>query len=622
MITMTNRAAGRLLVSRAVRLLGLFALLLATASPHAQTTTTYSHTYFGNLPDEGNPGWHSELQGIDHDDSHWYFAQNSLANFTPEAFGADGIPGKCGLLTSNGIWRCPNPRLWRTPASISLGQSVSCGNPATGSDEPICTSLFAAAPDVWRLGYDHFGDIGYYAADATHHYVCVPIEGKLRGGPSLPGAFAFFNADDLSFVAWTPADGVHETAAWCTIDPSGHLYSSFKNADGETDTVLKYRVDWAALAGDAPAARVTQVGAVTLVDEVGDPLTLREYLQGGTFASPTLLYLSNGQGDYDPCVECGIHAFELSSTTPGMACGPTDGDCIARRVSHSTNGSGAFNFEFHPGWSRYEEPEGLTWWDLTAPGAPVVPGVTSANRRVDQTQLHAVLLDNDYPDGDDVYVKHYRVDVATAPITGLSVDPSVVDFGSTDVGTSKAATVRVSNLGTAELTVRALDLVGGGGVFEFTSPVVPPVILAPSADTDVGLRFTPTAGGLATASLAIASNDAARPAVTVPLSGQGVSLVDQARRLLEILDEGIAQSLLVAVGPAGSAANRGAAFRQMLERALDAIVQGDLTTACNQLQSAYLLVDGVTRPADFIAGPEAAAFAAQIQALRAHLGCP
>ena len=131
----------------------------------------------------------------------------------------------------------------------------------------------------------------------------------------------------------------------------------------------------------------------------------------------------------------------------------------------------------------------------------------------------------------------------------------------------------------------------------------------------------PTTGGLVTATLSIRSTDPGRPTVTVPLSGQGVSLVDQARDLLDTFDGGMAQGVLVALGPGGSAANRSAAFRDMLQRALAAILRGDIATACDQLGSAYSLVDGSDQPADFIGGSKAAAFAAQIADLRAHLGC-
>ena len=34
------------------------------------------HTYLGNRPAEGNPGWHEEGQGFAHDQDFWYATQN------------------------------------------------------------------------------------------------------------------------------------------------------------------------------------------------------------------------------------------------------------------------------------------------------------------------------------------------------------------------------------------------------------------------------------------------------------------------------------------------------------------------------------------------------------------
>jgi len=77
----------------------------------------------------------------------------------------------------------------------------------------------------------------------------------------------------------------------------------------------------------------------------------------------------------------GIHVFDLST---------------GKRIQRSTNGYGYFNYEFHPGGTIQEEPEGITIWDLDDGRALGIRG-----------QLHVLLLDNDWPDDDDVYVKHY-----------------------------------------------------------------------------------------------------------------------------------------------------------------------------------------------------------------------
>ena len=448
--------------------------------------------------------------------------------------------------------------------------------------------------------------------------MCVPLEGKLSGQPSLPGAFAFFRAEDLSFVAFAAAPGLNSVSAWCAIDDSGHIYSGPRTPADFTGFVNKYALNWAGLALAVPEPNLALVGTVALVGEDGNPLSLSKYVQGGTFANANLLYLLNGQGDED-CPDCGIHAFELSHNTTGGSCGATDGDCTARRVARSTRGDGAFKYEFHPGWSRYEEPEGLTWWDLTAPNAPSVPGTTSSGLRVADTQLHAILLDNDFLE-DDVYVKHYRVEVP--PVTGIAVDPSAIAFDRTDIGASKTEILRVSNRGGADLSLNALEIAGGGGAFTFPSPIVPPVVLAPGTSADVAVRFTPTTAGPAAATLSIASTDPVRPQVTIPLSGDGISLVEQARQLLEAFDQSLADGLLVPVGAGSSASRRAAAFRLMLVQGLALVDQGNLVGACVQFQSAYQHVDGADRPADLIAGSRAAAFAAEIAELLAHLGCP
>ncbi|MGC5585832.1 hypothetical protein [Ornithinimicrobium sp. W1665] len=49
--------------------------------------------------------------------------------------------------------------------------------------------------------------------------------------------------------------------------------------------------------------------------------------------------------------------------------------------------------------SKFEEVEGVTIWkDVSHDGQP--------------TQVHVILLDNDWPDGDDIYFKHYQVPTA------------------------------------------------------------------------------------------------------------------------------------------------------------------------------------------------------------------
>lgn len=222
-------------------------------------------------------------------------------------------------------------------------------------------------------GYDHFGDPDLH--DGTLY---VPLEGTRRIAvfltvPRVP-RIAAFRASDLQFL-WSAPLPEQQKAGWCAIDSKGVLLSSNSTV---TPRVRK---------GEGPLFRYriggksfTFLDRLVLRDEQGTPLVL-DTMQGGAFADDHHLYISCGYYK-NPHPSWGIHLFDLRTQ---------------RRVVRSTNGSGAFNYEFHPGGSTDEEPEGLTYWDLDGRNAPGIHG-----------QLHAILLDND-SNGDDVYFKHYRV---------------------------------------------------------------------------------------------------------------------------------------------------------------------------------------------------------------------
>lgn len=222
-------------------------------------------------------------------------------------------------------------------------------------------------------GYDHFGD-----PDIHRGRLYVPLEGKRRifwslTVPRVP-RIAAFQASDLQFL-WSARLPRQRQAPWCAIDSRGVLVSS------------NSRVTPRAAVGEGPLFRYRIEGTtlrfldrVVLRDERGTPVVL-DSMQGGTFADDDHLYIGCGYYE-DPHPSWGLHLFDMRTQ---------------RRVVRSTNGSGSFNYEFHPGGGTDEEPEGLTYWDLDGRNAPGIEG-----------QLHAILLDND-ANGDDVYFKHYRV---------------------------------------------------------------------------------------------------------------------------------------------------------------------------------------------------------------------
>lgn len=367
----------------------LFAASVAAPPVAAQSGCTYTHTYLGNNPKEKEPGWHKEAQGIAHDNTHWYFSQNNVTSFTSLIFPLNPRKGT----------------LWRIPATRDLAADVSCDSPGV-----TCRQL---EDTVLRdHGYNHFGDLEWHDG-----FLLVGLE-----GPGVAPLVVVFRGDEtlelVDYAELTEQRG----AGWATVDPSGFLYSSTKEPDSNFHRVFhKYAVAWDLLKSQN-RLQIALSGIVHVLDEQGQPLAL-EHMQGGAFSDDgRTLYLSNGFSKGSPTL-WGLHVFEATTAGSDAPCGSAPGDCVARRVQRSTNGSGAFNYEFHPSWSKYEEPEGITYWDLDAPGAPVTGGLTSSGLPV-RGQLHALLLDNDF-DADDVYVKHYRASVSCAPEAGIGVVPGM-----------------------------------------------------------------------------------------------------------------------------------------------------------------------------------------------------
>lgn len=118
------------------------------------------------------------------------------------------------------------------------------------------------------------------------------------------------------------------------------------------------------------------------------------YMQGGVFSPWGDFYLSVGKST-SPASETrgGLHLFRR---TP-------DGSAfhhIHKSVNESHDpGDPVFAYEYHPTTLRGQEPEGIDWWNRDNPEGARYRG-----------QLHAVLLNNDRTNDDQVWLKHYRVD--------------------------------------------------------------------------------------------------------------------------------------------------------------------------------------------------------------------
>jgi hypothetical protein len=294
------------------------------------------YEFLGDYPSDREAGWTEDIQGVTHDNDYWFFTQI--------------------------------PVLWKFPVWMDLNEYINAANPARGilkTDIPIALS---------SSGYKHFGDLDHY-----NGHLFVPMEG------TSPPVIAVFRAADLHFVGSFPLIhpcGDHSMrpqvhAAWCAINPkNGELITSDgKIARGGHDFCLFcFRIDHNALAAGRVTARCVSFKHLIV------PFTL-EQMQGGAFSEDgSLLFLTHGL--YKDCDEkkCGIKVFDWGHS--GL-------------VASSVNGSGSFNFEFHQG--DYQEPEGITIWDLDNGRAPHIGG-----------QVHAIMLENDRFSADDLYFKHYR----------------------------------------------------------------------------------------------------------------------------------------------------------------------------------------------------------------------
>ena len=122
----------------------------------------------------------------------------------------------------------------------------------------------------------------------------------------------------------------------------------------------------------------------TLSFSIVPPLLLSvapQDIQGGVVSpSGELLYVCAGSLSFT-LPSHGISVFDLSN---------------GQRIKQSNNGGGLFGYLYSSGFPEYDEPEGLTIWDLDGGQAPGIRG-----------QLHVLLLNNDAPDADNVSLKHY-----------------------------------------------------------------------------------------------------------------------------------------------------------------------------------------------------------------------
>lgn len=214
----------------------------------------------------------------------------------------------------------------------------------------------------------HAGDLDY-AVGYSGGLLVVPFEAEDK---DKQARFAFCDSNLEGWFAFADIEGQGEDGPWCAINPiNGLIYTSkFYGGPGEAVSLNVYRSGL--LPPHAGSPLIEHVGTMPLFYEDGTPF-IGWNIQGGAFSRRGHLYLSVAypQDDDQSHIEC----FDMIS---------------GRRAA-------SLPFEVHPGWSLYQEPEGITIWDLDSGRAPGITG-----------QIHQLMMGHD----SDLWFKHFAASPA------------------------------------------------------------------------------------------------------------------------------------------------------------------------------------------------------------------
>lgn len=103
----------------------------------------------------------------------------------------------------------------------------------------------------------------------------------------------------------------------------------------------------------------------------------------------------------------------------------------------------------------------------------------------------------------------------------ITVQPASVDFGTVLAGSTGEQTITVRNTGSAPLNLTGVTVDNT----QFSVTTTLPLTIAPSSQQTITARFSPTGNGAQKALLTITSDDPAKPAVSVTLTGSGDTVI-------------------------------------------------------------------------------------------------
>jgi uncharacterized repeat protein (TIGR01451 family) len=134
-------------------------------------------------------------------------------------------------------------------------------------------------------------------------------------------------------------------------------------------------------------------------------------------------------------------------------------------------------------------------------------------------QTADLTIGSDDPDEPTITVQLRAEGIPDAPV--IQVTPESLDFGAVAVGDSKDQILRVQNIGTVTLTISNIAITNIQ--FSFIAPPVP-VNIVGGASQNLTFRFQPRGEGVQATTISLTSNDPNRPALSVPVRGEGAAL--------------------------------------------------------------------------------------------------
>jgi hypothetical protein len=303
------------------------------------------YDFIRDYPSSRENGFSNECQGVCHDLDNWYFTQNG--------------------------------NLWKIPLTQDLNQKFS------GTDEK---------KGIIKCPYGgHLGDMDYYEYRGIGYLLVADNEGANKTYISV------FRASDLAWAGRYPIykdSGRFKDVGWCAVN-EGFLYTSDGAIEGADSPVYVFKLDPL-----DQRAFAKPYAKMILRNEAGEIYRLHD-MQGGCFDDQNHFHLCNGYiwPHEDGLVwkrwrpREGIHVF----TVPDYL---QEGYTYTLTRICKSSLDGPFQYKISENAAEYEEPEGITWWDLDQD--------ERAPYKV-RGQLHAILLDNDsLGDDDDLIFKHFR----------------------------------------------------------------------------------------------------------------------------------------------------------------------------------------------------------------------